>query len=126
MTKENGDRVLRFVPRPDVADVSSGTPEGGKSAFMAFGTAVRAGDLGSAGKHLSALMDLSETDGFAAAKFFQERMQADPETLSKTMRIREAIVEGKTNAAMAAMMECFGLDGLHSLRAVHALQRMLE
>ena len=92
---------------------------------MAFGLAIRMGDLVKAGEHLSALMELSEKDGLAAAQFFQKKMQMDPETISKTMQIRGAIEEGKTNAAMAAMMECFGLDGLKAIAALQALQKML-
>ena len=53
-------------------------------------------------------------------------IESDPETLSKTMQVREAIAEGKTNAAMEALIECFGLDGPHALRAVSALRKMME
>ena len=41
------------------------------------------------------------------------------------MQIRGAIGEGKINDAMAALMECFGLDGPRSMLAVQALQRLL-
>ncbi len=92
---------------------------------MVFGKAIQAGDLATAGRHLGTLMDLSEKDGLAAAKFFQERTQKDPETTPKTMQLRGAIAEGKTNEAMARLIECFGLDGLRAVTAVEAMRRML-
>ena len=126
MTKDNGDGVLNIGPRRIVNNDSGGPPEEERSNFMAFGAAIRTGDVVAAGKHLSSLMDLSDKDGLAAARFFQKRMQTDPETISKTMQIRGAIAEGKTNSAMAALMECFGLDSLRAMAALQALQRMLE
>ena len=105
---------------------SSPPPEVEKSTFMAFGKAIQAGDRSTAGRHLGTLMDLSEKDGLAAAKFFQERTQKDPETIPKTMQIRGAISEGKTNEAMARLIECFGLDGLRAITAVGAMRWMLE
>jgi hypothetical protein len=126
MTDENGGRVLRFVPRQPAEDSAGEKSAQEPSTFMAFGMALRTGDLQTAGNHLSVLMELSENDGLTAARFFQERMLADPETLSKTMQVREAIAEGKTNAAMEALIECFGLDGPHALRAVSALRKMME
>ncbi len=124
MSNENGDGEAKRWPRlvENVADVP---PAKEKSTFMAFGSAIQAGDLEKAGKHLTALMDLSEEQGLAAAKFFQKRMQTDPATVSKAMHMRGAIGEGRINDAMAALMECFGLDGPRSMLAVQALQRLL-
>ena len=74
MSNENGDGEAKRWPRlvENVADVP---PAKEKSTFMAFGSAIQAGDLEKAGQHLTALMDLSEEQGLAAAKFFQKRMQ---------------------------------------------------
>ena len=105
---------------------SGPAPEVEKSTFKAFGAAIQTGDLPTSGKHLSTLMDLSEKDGLSAARFFQERLQKDQETISKTMQLKGTIAEGKTNAAMVVLIECFGLDGLRAITAVEAVRRMLE
>ena len=64
MRNENDDGEVKTWPRlvENVADV---TPGEEKSTFMAFVSAIQAGDLEKAGKHLTALMNLSEEQGLA-------------------------------------------------------------
>ena len=124
MGNENGDGELKKWPRL-VENPSGRGQEPEKSTFRAFGSAIQAGDIRTAGGHLSALMDLSEEEGLTAAKFFEERMKVDPATIARAMQMRGAIAEGRTNDAMEALIECFGLDGLRSIVAMQALGRPL-
>lgn len=92
--------------------------------FKEFAVAIQAGDVNLAGQVLSQLLSLSAEVGFSAATFFNQKLVNDPGVFAKVMQIRTEIQEGKKNAAMMLIMECFGIDGLNAVTALKNLQKM--
>jgi|GEM_PF-1207039 len=92
--------------------------------FKEFAQAIQSEDLRRAGEILSQLMGISTVDGLAAATFFREKLGDNPGLFRHVMQIRTEIQNGKNNAAMKLVMDCFNLDGLNAMQALEKLRGM--
>ena len=82
--------------------------------FKELAVAIQVGNLNLAGQVLSQLLSISAEKGLSAATFFNEKLEDNPGMFTRVMQIRTEIQDGKNNAAMLLIMECFGVDGLNA------------
>ena len=82
-------------------------------------------DLAAAGRSLAVLFAVDEERGRRCAATFHEQLHASPETLTKALRLRHELQCGSANNALALLRDCFGLQGLESIRVLQTLQSRL-
>jgi hypothetical protein len=90
--------------------------------FALFGQQIAANDIDGAGRTLSELLDVDQTLARRCATAFRDRLNEDPTTIQKTMRLRSKLMAGEHNDSLMILWDCFGLQGLQAVTVLQTLR----
>lgn len=93
--------------------------------FADFADQIRAADLDAAGRSLAQLFAIEPAVARRSAQVFADRLAHSPEVINQAMQLRIELQRGSVNAALMLLHECFGLQGVDSLRVIEALRARL-
>ena len=117
-------------PAKDAAEGTHSSVEAGETEqtdppqranFALFAEQIAANDLEGAGQTLSELLEVDPTLALQCATSFRDRLNEDPTTIQKAMRLRIELMAGNNNDSLMILWDCFRLQGP---QAVEVLQRL--
>lgn len=96
-----------------------------KITFKEFAIFIQVGKVDDAAMALSVILDLDDDVAEEATHFFVKKLKADPQLFAKLMNLRLEI-EQSDNAAMVALIDCFGFSGSQLLQVVQSLRNTIK
>lgn len=93
--------------------------------FQDFVSLVLAGDLDGAASVLAPILNLSGERARQCTERFRDQVREQPQFLQKATGLRSELAAGSVNGALLLLWECFGLQGLESVTALHSLRARL-
>lgn len=90
--------------------------------FATFGQQIAAGDIDRAGRTLSELLEVDQKLAHRCATSFRDRLNEDPMTIQKAMRLRSKLMAGENNDSLMILWDCFGLQGLQAVAVLQTLK----
>lgn len=101
------------------------TQDPAPATFALFARQISENDLAAAGQSLSQLLGVDRELADRCAAAFHERLQQDPTTIEKAIRLRNEMAQGNNNASLLILFECFGLQGLQAVDVLDKLRATL-
>ncbi|PQO44479.1 hypothetical protein [Blastopirellula marina] len=126
---------LKVTPPEDTSELAEradliglpapGTPLPKAPAFGRFVTLIEQGNVDEAGDLIGQILGISPFSGLKCAQTFAARYEADTAVVVQAMRIRHELVAHRFNEALMLMHECFGLQGVEAMVALHKMRDIL-
>jgi hypothetical protein len=95
------------------------------SSLQSFALNVQTGDLETAGRCLAELFDLPASRGRACVDAFLQTWAGQPDLLHRFLTLKSDLHVGNVAPPLTILAECFGLQGMESIRALQALRGRL-
>lgn len=117
---------VELTERSDLIGLPApGTPLPKAPAFGRFVTLIEQGNVDEAGDLIGQILGISPFSGLKCAQTFAARYDSDTAVVVKAMRIRHELVAHRFNEALMLMHECFGLQGVEAMVALHKMRDIL-
>jgi hypothetical protein len=95
------------------------------ASLQSFALYVQTGDLETAARCLTDLLDLPATRGRDCIDAFLQRWAIQPDLLHRVVLLRSELQSGNVNPSLTMLSECFGLQGMESISALQSLRSRL-
>jgi hypothetical protein len=95
------------------------------SSLQSFALYVQTGDLQTAARCITELFDLPTGRGQACLDAFVQRWTIQPDLLHRVIALRSDLQSGSVSASLAALADCFGLQGMESISVLQSLRARL-
>jgi hypothetical protein len=95
-------------------------------SFQTFAAQIQANDLLSAGQTLAELFELDEPRAIDCTLVFAEHLQNEPGFLRKVTQLRHELHDGRRNAAILLLLECFGMTGPEAASVLSSVRGRLN
>jgi len=119
--EDENDSTTSYIRLP-----APGVTTAGSEGFAQFVSYIEDEKIESAGNLLGEMLGLSPVSGVRSAEVFAQRFQENDSIVLKAMQIREKLNYSRYNDALMLIHECFGLQGVEAMMAMHKMQDLIN
>ena len=94
-------------------------------SLQSFALYVQTGDVETAARCLTDLLNLPAARGRACIDAFLQRWAIQPDLLHRVVLLRSELQSGNVTPSLTMLSECFGLQGMESISALQSLRSRL-